>query len=41
MVSVNLYSENSEELEKFLSSFFNSIGKFIVVLLTSDILYRL
>lgn len=24
MVSVNLYSENSEELEKFLSSFYNS-----------------
>ena len=24
MVSVNLYSENSEELERFLSSFYNS-----------------
>lgn len=24
MVSVNLYSENSKELEKFLSSFYNS-----------------
>ena len=24
MVSVNLYSENSRELEKFLSSFYNS-----------------
>jgi hypothetical protein len=24
MVSVNLYSENSEELENFLSSFYNS-----------------
>ena len=24
MVSVNLYSENSNELEKFLSSFYNS-----------------
>ena len=24
MVSVNLYSENSKEIEKFLSSFYNS-----------------
>lgn len=24
MVSINLYSENSEELERFLSSFYNS-----------------
>ena len=39
-VNINPDNEVSSRIAIILSSFFKSFGKFIVVLLTSDILYR-